>query len=230
MQSTVKPCRGFSLMELLVVVAIILLLIGMILPAVKHAKALSYEKTCSSNLRQMLLCLTMYASDHDGAFPVEPTEHNPHVGLVNLVQTYLGSSEGALYCPEAARMEAYAREPDLYMPRGGVDSIVHTSENIERGNIAYVYWSFLANKVCGSDTWRNPAYFIPRRLTAMEAMEVDPDREVAAANPSDRWVATDFFRRQAPFPHGRRHGRGVNTGFQDGHVDLILGKPKLNYR
>ena len=127
-------------------------------------------------------------------------------------------------------MEEYAQEPALYLPVGGVDSIVCSLENVERGNIAYVYWSFLANKTCGSDTWRNPAYFIPRSLTVTDAIAVDPGREVAAANPSERWVASDFFRRKAPFPHGRQHGRGVNTGFQDGHVYLVLGKPKLNFR
>jgi len=46
----------------------------------------------------------------------------------------------------------------------------------------------------------------------------------------DRWVATDFFRQGAPFPHTRRHAQGVNVLFLDGRVDLVLGSPKNNYR
>ena len=223
--------RGaFTVVELLVVIAIIMLLVGMLLPAFSHAKAASYEKICGSNLRQMFLAVTMYGNEHDNAFPVEPTEHNPHPALVRALESHLTSIEGSLYCPEAERMEEYAQDPDLYLPVGGVDSIIHTSANLEAGNISYIYWSFLENKKSGSDTWRNPEYFIPRRLTASEAITVDASRELAAASPSERWVISDFFRRKAPFPHGRRHGKGVNTAFQDGHVDLVLGKPKLNFR
>ena len=47
---------------------------------------------------------------------------------------------------------------------------------------------------------------------------------------SDRWVMSDFFRQGAPFPHGRTHARGVNVSYLDGHVELMRGRPRENYR
>ena len=105
-----------------------------------------------------------------------------------------------------------------------------TEENRVAGNLSYMYWSFLANKSHGGQTWRNTGYFFPRRLKLDKAIAVDPARPPIAVSPSGRWLTTDFFRRGAPFPHARFHGKGLNVGFLDGHVDLVVGKPKLNYK
>lgn len=45
--------RGLTLMELLVVVAIIALLAALLLPVVNDARKRGYEATCLSNLRQL---------------------------------------------------------------------------------------------------------------------------------------------------------------------------------
>ena len=60
---------GFSLIELLVVVSIITLLFGLILPALRRAKAIARQTVCQSRLRQWGLAFEAYTVDHDGFYP-----------------------------------------------------------------------------------------------------------------------------------------------------------------
>lgn len=64
--------RGFTLVELLVVVAIVAVLAGLLLPALGSAKAAARRAGCLSNLRQVGLAITLYAGDHDGRIPYGP--------------------------------------------------------------------------------------------------------------------------------------------------------------
>ena len=54
------PRRGFTLVELLVVIAIIAVLIGMLLPAVQSARESARRSSCASNLRQLALAFHTY--------------------------------------------------------------------------------------------------------------------------------------------------------------------------
>ena len=58
-----RPAAGFTLVEMLVVIAIIGILAALILTALSQAKAQSQSLTCKNRLRQMGLALTMYASE-----------------------------------------------------------------------------------------------------------------------------------------------------------------------
>ncbi len=57
---------AFTLVELLVVVAIIALLLGLLLPAFGKARAVARETVAMSSMRQMLLGYQYYQNDHDG--------------------------------------------------------------------------------------------------------------------------------------------------------------------
>src|ERR1043165_1419819 len=61
-----RPARpGVTLVELLVVVAIIAVLASMLLPALQRAKEGGKRAKCASNLRQIALANYSYASDNN---------------------------------------------------------------------------------------------------------------------------------------------------------------------
>lgn len=61
--------HGFSLIELLVVISIIALLIGILLPVLAGARQSAQRVTCSSNLRQLGIAVSLYTNDSDDLYP-----------------------------------------------------------------------------------------------------------------------------------------------------------------
>lgn len=60
--------EGFTLVELLVVVAIVAILASLLLPALARAKERGRRAVCLSNLSQLLKACTMYAMDNEDKF------------------------------------------------------------------------------------------------------------------------------------------------------------------
>jgi len=66
---TTTETRGFTLVELLVVISVIMMLTGIFLPALNRARQAGRSVVCLSNVRRLALAGTMYIDDNDGEFP-----------------------------------------------------------------------------------------------------------------------------------------------------------------
>jgi len=80
--------RGFTLLELLIVIAIIGVLAAILLPALARAREGARRTSCMSNLSQLGLVFHMYAQDHDGELPWSGGKDNADC-LVRLIPEYV---------------------------------------------------------------------------------------------------------------------------------------------
>src|SRR5437899_2937508 len=70
---------GFTLIEILVVIAIIAVLIGILLPSLEKAREKANNVSCAANLSQMGLALLIYSDANHGQYP--RTVYDPAVPL-----------------------------------------------------------------------------------------------------------------------------------------------------
>ena len=64
---------GFSLVELLVVIGILVLLFAILLPVIGHVRKAGWRTACASNLSQVGKSIFAYANDNRGETPVSYT-------------------------------------------------------------------------------------------------------------------------------------------------------------
>lgn len=98
-----KPAqRGFTLVELLVVVSIIAVLIALLLPAVQAARAAARRTHCMSNMRQLGLGIGMYAETHRGNMPLSSHDlahDNEDEAWIYTVAPFLENVDDIRICP-----------------------------------------------------------------------------------------------------------------------------------
>ena len=68
--------NAFTLVELLIVIAIIGLLAALLLPALTQAKGRAKRAECIGNLNEIGLASHLFANDHGGKFPTEVSTNN----------------------------------------------------------------------------------------------------------------------------------------------------------
>src|SRR5512143_2894546 len=98
----VRSLQGFTLMELLLVIALISTLAGLMLPALSRARESGRATACLSNLHQIGLALQLYTQDHNNRLPEmrdrSMTTTNELPAPDQVLSNYLGNVR-VLRCP-----------------------------------------------------------------------------------------------------------------------------------
>lgn len=104
--SSARP--GFTLIEMLVVVAIIAALAGLLLPAVQNAREAARRTECLNNLKQMGLGLMEYHNSYK-AFPIGALNGHPDDGVSQVYVPIQGSSFFVSLLPWMDQQNVYER-------------------------------------------------------------------------------------------------------------------------
>jgi prepilin-type N-terminal cleavage/methylation domain-containing protein len=95
------PCPRFTLVELLVVVAIIAVLASLLMPALTRARTAARSRLCMNNLKQTGLAFAMYLDDHADHLPrAWDVIDNQTQYRQRVIVEYAGGDKVAL-CPNA---------------------------------------------------------------------------------------------------------------------------------
>lgn len=182
----------FTLVELLVVIAVIALLAGLLLPALGKAKKTARRIGCASNLRQLHTGMEFYLDDHGGYFPGMRRDGSSG-GLMDgyyiaAVASYLNVKTvdalgSALHCPELVSLPFYV-------------------------NYSGAWGSYLRSSYSGSEKLidYNPRHTLISKVTTPSLAFMFTD---------GRYHTITYWNQYLQI----RHNRGVNLVFVDGHVE-----------
>jgi prepilin-type processing-associated H-X9-DG protein/prepilin-type N-terminal cleavage/methylation domain-containing protein len=200
---------GFTLVELLSVIAVIALLAGLLFPALATAQARGRASACVSNLGQIGVALTIYLSDHGSIYPF----NQPALALL---PTHLASPK-VLGCPANTRSRSHNYS---------------VTENVQSG----YNWSYrIFYRPGGVDTDKAPVQASLLRFPHLTPLVADADWIDQGGPPY--WWLSHYIHKCWLEPgsiygfdvwNAHRHPAGVNTLFADGHVEALTAEAYTN--
>lgn len=105
-----KSVRGFTLIEMLVVIAIISVLAAVLFPVFGQVRERARATVCLSNMRQLGTALYSYAQDYDEHWPLDAHTTNEDTWVFNL-DPYVGRDRRLYRCPDDNSSNWYPPPP-----------------------------------------------------------------------------------------------------------------------
>ncbi|MGA2499581.1 MAG: prepilin-type N-terminal cleavage/methylation domain-containing protein [Tepidisphaeraceae bacterium] len=124
---TARRRPAFTLVELLVVLAIIGLLLSILIPVVAAARTRANGLTCKSQLRQIGQAVRMYLAENKDHYPLAPAlpsvNPNGYPTLMACLGKYLGNNPAIYHCPCDEQLYLTEQTSYLYDAQLGTDPL-----------------------------------------------------------------------------------------------------------
>ena len=219
--------RGFTLLELLIVVAMIGVLVSILLPSLHAARSQAQAVVCSSNVRQLVLANQLYAQTHDDQYVPGAAR------FLSNRDRWHGTRDGA--------SGVFRSEGGPLIPYLGNDKVIRRCPGFPR--LQRTPYAFEVN--CGGYGYNNAYIGVRLFEKGDDVYELQTDEVGALVSAVAKPYETVMFSESAiahasgpieysfveprfwvTFPDARadptihfRHRRHANVGWCDGHVD-----------
>jgi len=222
MRTIIKNPRGFTLVELLVVIGIIALLISILLPALNKARVASVQTQCLANHRQLMQAVILYANENKGWVPRDSRLiYVPQEGTVaqagNQVHWYHNINLGKFLGNRALQNQQPNNTQVMYCPAftpGSSNSDIRIGINMRRGSGVSRTWAtgFQDQAQLKLSSFRN-------------ASQVIVFGDVLSGMQWERFYLAEPTHTNTPGGTAAyRHGRNTVVSFADGHAETFSVK------
>jgi prepilin-type processing-associated H-X9-DG protein/prepilin-type N-terminal cleavage/methylation domain-containing protein len=234
---------AFTLVELLVVIAVIVILAGLLLPALSGAKESARSINCQGNLKQLQLCWTLYADDYAGVFAPNNWIDDEGMSTTGPFEQY---NMLISWCPGNARTDTTTSniQQGLLFPYNTSTAIYHCPSDVStiedaNGNPLPQLRnrSYNMSQSVNGYGWMTNAYMDPPGPVDATQPCFEKYSDITNPTPSRLFVFMDENEVTLedaqfgyPSPGGgwgwewwdmpsNRHNQGGNLSFADGHVE-----------
>lgn len=242
--------NGFTLIELIVVIAIISLLVALLLPALSRARKAAYGVECLGRERQLAVAAFAYHADH-GYYPVNSRTHlGPGIPSMDFIKqlgpyTHPGQPqydrhENTIWTPpNTARVNFYLCPGGEYYPvsPGNMSEVRKRALYLTDRRVT----NYVVNPFFGYRNFTSPEFYGPKKEV------IDPNSNVplmGEAKDDSSWggdyfptVMLPILGRAGFYPHLSEttnivflDGHAANVGTYDEVVDGYFVTKALNFR
>ena len=247
---------AFTLLELLIVIAVIALLLAILTPALQNSKRHVKTLLCGSNIKQLLLELTMYENENE-VFPYsyhislysqatgDPSYERAGLWWFNYISDYSeikDDKESILWCP-SRQIDCFRFKPDVLIGNYGVNQSICKIDSARSSQSEFIGTPLSSSEIQYSSqtlllvdsgyamiNWWHVADEPPASFGSM----IEDNAYVPGLSINRNKILRPG--REEDGIYGRHPNKTVNVGFVDGHVSrekaesLLVEKMENGYK